>query len=43
MLRINEDEAQALIEEHLRERGWEVTDLRITRNPWRDHLDGEAL
>lgn len=38
---INEDEAELLIEEHLRERGWNITDFTITRKRWRDHLDGE--
>lgn len=38
---INEDEAELLIEEHLRERGWNLTDFTVTRKRWRDHLDGE--
>lgn len=38
---INEDEAEILIEEHLRERGWKITDFETTRKRWRDHLDGE--
>jgi len=38
---INEDEAELLIEEHLRERGWDITDFTVTRKRWRDHLDGE--
>ncbi len=38
---INEDEAEILIEEHLRERAWDITDLTVTRKRWRDHLDGE--
>jgi type I restriction enzyme R subunit len=38
---INEDEAELLIEEHLRERGWNLTDFTMTRKRWRDHLDGE--
>jgi type I restriction enzyme R subunit len=37
----NEDEAELLIEEHLRERGWNLTDFTVTRKRWRDHLDGE--
>lgn len=41
MRSINEDEAEILIEEHLRERGWDVTDFTVTRKRWRDHLDGE--
>ena len=38
---INEDEAELLIEEHLRERGWNLTDFTVTRKRWREHLDGE--
>ncbi len=38
---VNEDEAELLIEAHLRERGWDVTDFTVTRKRWRDHLDGE--
>ncbi len=38
---INEDEAEIIIEEHLRERGWDITDFTITRKRWREHLDGE--
>jgi len=38
---INEDEAEILIEEHLRQRGWDITDFTLTRKRWRDHLDGE--
>lgn len=38
---INEDEAEILIEEYLRERGWNITDLTVTRKRWRDHLEGE--
>ena len=38
---INEDEAEVLFEEHLRERGWNLTDFRTTRKRWREHLDGE--
>ncbi len=38
---INEDEAEILIEEHLRERGWNIADFAITRKRWRDHLDGD--
>ncbi|MEW6246435.1 MAG: DEAD/DEAH box helicase family protein [Nitrospirota bacterium] len=41
MREINEDEAELLIEAHLRERGWNVTDFTVTRKRWRDHLDGE--
>ncbi|MEW6192033.1 MAG: DEAD/DEAH box helicase family protein [Bacillota bacterium] len=41
MLHINEDEAELLIEEHLRERGWNLTDFMVTRKRWREHLDGE--
>jgi type I restriction enzyme R subunit len=38
---INEDEAELLIEAHLRERGWDITDFTVTRKRWRDHLNGE--
>lgn len=38
---INEDEAELLIEAHLSERGWDVTDFTVTRKRWRDYLDGE--
>ena len=38
---INEAEAEVLIEEHLRERGWDITDFTVTRKHWRDHLDGD--
>jgi len=38
---INEDEAELVIEEHLRERGWNLTDFTVTRKRWREHLDGE--
>jgi type I restriction enzyme, R subunit len=38
---INEDEAELLIEAHLRERGWDVTDFAVTRKRWRENLDGE--
>ncbi|WNC33055.1 MULTISPECIES: DEAD/DEAH box helicase family protein [unclassified Thermosynechococcus] len=38
---INEDEAELLIEEHLRERGWNLTDFTVTRKRWREHLNGE--
>ncbi|MBW8042162.1 MAG: DEAD/DEAH box helicase [Planctomycetes bacterium] len=37
----NEAEAEILIEEHLRERGWDITDFTVTRKRWRDHLNGE--
>lgn len=40
---INEDEAEILIEEHLRARGWNITDFTISRKRWRDHLDGEEI
>lgn len=33
---INEDEAEVLIEEHLRQRGWDVTDFTVTRKRWLD-------
>ncbi len=38
---MNEDEAEILIEEHLRKRGWDIADFTITRKRFRDHLDGE--
>lgn len=41
MRAINEDEAELLIEEHLRDRGWALTDFEVTRKRWREHLDGE--
>lgn len=37
---LNEDEAEILIEERLRERGWSVADFDVTRKRWREHLDG---
>ena len=40
---LNEDEAELLIEEHLRERGWNITDFAVTRKRWREHLDGEEV
>ena len=42
MKAINEDEAELLVEEHLRERGWDLTNFTVTRKRWRDHLDGKA-
>jgi type I site-specific restriction endonuclease len=42
MKEINKDEAELLIEEHLRERGWDITDFAVTRKCWRDRLDGEG-
>lgn len=41
MPQINEAEAELLIEEHLRERGWNLTDFSLTRKRWRDNLEGE--
>lgn len=41
MHRINEDEAELLIEAHLRERGWDITDFTVTRKRWRESLDGD--
>ena len=38
---MNEAEAELLIEAHLRERGWDITDFTATRKRWREHLDGE--
>ena len=40
MRAINEDEAELLIEEHLRAQGWSLTDFTLTRKRWREHLDG---
>ncbi len=40
MPRINEDEAEILLEEHLRERGWDIADFTCTRKRWRENLDG---
>lgn len=39
---ITEEEAELLIEEHLRERGWNITDFTLTRKRWRQNLDGEV-
>lgn len=41
MKSINEDEAELVIEEHLRERGWAITDFIITRKRWKEHLDND--
>jgi type I restriction enzyme R subunit len=41
MTPINEDEAEIVIENHLRVQGWDITDFTLTRKRWRDHLDGE--
>jgi type I restriction enzyme, R subunit len=41
MRAINEDEAELLIEEHLRMQGWNLTDFTLTRKRWREHLEGE--
>lgn len=38
---VNEDEAELIIEEHLRQRGWDILDFSATRKRWREHLDGE--
>lgn len=40
-MNMNEDEAELLIEEHLKERGWDLTDFTLTRKRWRGYLDGE--
>lgn len=37
---ISEADAETLIEEHLREREWDLTDFTVTRKRWREHLDG---
>jgi len=39
---IGEADAETLIEEHLRQRGWDLTDFTLTRKQWREHLGGEA-
>ena len=41
MRSINEDEAELIIEAHLQERGWNITDFTVTRKRWRDDLEGE--
>jgi type I site-specific restriction endonuclease len=41
MRAINEDEAELLIEEHLRAQSWNLTDFTLTYKRWREHLDGE--
>ncbi len=41
LMRINEAEAELIIEQHLREQGWDVTDFTVTRKRWREGLDGE--
>lgn len=41
MLDINEDEAELITEEHLRQRGWDILDFSLTRKRWREHLDVE--
>jgi type I restriction enzyme, R subunit len=41
MRHLNEDEAELLIEDHLRQRGWNLTDFDSTRKRWREHLGGE--
>ncbi len=37
----SEKDAETVIQEHLRERGWNLTDLRILRKGYRDFLNGE--
>ncbi len=41
MTAISEADAETLIEEHLRERGWDLTDFTVTRKRWREDLDGQ--
>ena len=36
----NESETELIIEDHLRNRGWDVTDFSSTKKHWRDSLDG---
>ena len=38
---INKDEAEILLEGHLRQKGWSVMDSAVTRKRWRDHLEGK--
>ncbi|MEK6373181.1 MAG: DEAD/DEAH box helicase family protein [Acidobacteriota bacterium] len=37
----NEADAETLIEEHLRSRGWDIADFTSTRKRFRDHLDND--
>jgi len=41
--RISETGAETLllVEEHLRKRGWNLNDFKVTRKHWREHLDGD--
>lgn len=41
MSAINEAEAETLIEEHLRSRGWDIADFTLTRKRFRDHLGND--
>jgi type I site-specific restriction endonuclease len=41
MRAINEDEAELVIEEHLRTQGWNLNNITLTRKRWREYLDGE--
>lgn len=40
-IQLTEAEVETLIEEHLRERGWNITDFTSTRKHFRENLDGE--
>ncbi len=37
----NEKDAETIIQEHLRERGWNITDFSVLRKGYRDYLGGE--
>lgn len=41
LTRINEAEAELIIEQHLREQGWDIIAFTMTRKRWREGLDGE--
>jgi type I restriction enzyme R subunit len=40
-VQFNEKDAETIIQEHLRERGWNITDFRILRKGYKDYLGGE--
>jgi len=37
----NEKDAETIIQEHLRERGWNITDFNVLRKGFKDYLGGE--
>ena len=39
-MQINGSEAELLIEKHLQDRGWDITDFTVTRKHFKEHLDG---